>query len=94
MLIRSTLTCETLRGVHQMLRLHYKDRLAKEGDALGIIAAQSIGEPGRSLPCVTDIGDRFESVPSAGHCRCHAGGNKLFNVRTIKNDKRIGRRHQ
>jgi len=49
--IRSVLTCETRRGV---CRLCYgknlaTGRVAEMGDAVGIIAAQSIGEPGTQL---------------------------------------------
>ena len=49
--IRSVLTCETKRGV---CRTCYgknlaTGRIAERGDAVGIIAAQSIGEPGTQL---------------------------------------------
>ena len=49
--IRSVLTCETKRGV--CLKCYGKNlatnRIAETGDAVGIIAAQSIGEPGTQL---------------------------------------------
>jgi DNA-directed RNA polymerase subunit beta' len=49
--IRSVLTCETKRGV--CAKCYGKNlatgRLAESGDAVGIIAAQSIGEPGTQL---------------------------------------------
>ncbi len=49
--IRSVLTCETKRGV--CTKCYGKNlatgRIAEEGDAVGIIAAQSIGEPGTQL---------------------------------------------
>lgn len=49
--IRSVLTCETKRGVCQ--KCYGKNlatgRIAEMGDAVGIIAAQSIGEPGTQL---------------------------------------------
>jgi DNA-directed RNA polymerase subunit beta' len=49
--IRSVLTCETRRGV--CAKCYGKNlatgRIAEEGDAVGIIAAQSIGEPGTQL---------------------------------------------
>ena len=49
--IRSVLTCETKRGV--CLKCYGKNlasgRIAEQGDAVGIIAAQSIGEPGTQL---------------------------------------------
>ncbi len=49
--IRSVLTCETKRGV--CTKCYGKNlatgRITEEGDAVGIIAAQSIGEPGTQL---------------------------------------------
>ena len=49
--IRSVLTCETKRGV--CTKCYGKNlatgRIAEAGDAVGIIAAQSIGEPGTQL---------------------------------------------
>lgn len=49
--IRSVLTCETTRGV--CAKCYGKNlatgRIAEKGDAVGIIAAQSIGEPGTQL---------------------------------------------
>ncbi len=91
-LIRSTLTCETLRGVCIKCygRNLASDRLAKEGDALGIIAAQSIGEPGTQLTMRTfHIGGTASSAYRQPVIAArHAGKIKLFNVRTIKNDKK------
>jgi DNA-directed RNA polymerase subunit beta' len=49
--IRSVLTCETVRGV--CTKCYGKNlasgRVAERGDAVGIISAQSIGEPGTQL---------------------------------------------
>ncbi|RME92460.1 MAG: DNA-directed RNA polymerase subunit beta', partial [Bacteroidetes bacterium] len=49
--IRSVLTCETKRGVCAMCygKNLATGRIAEKGDAVGIIAAQSIGEPGTQL---------------------------------------------
>jgi len=49
--IRSVLTCETKRGVCNKCygRNLATGRIAEKGDAVGIIAAQSIGEPGTQL---------------------------------------------
>ncbi len=49
--VRSPLTCECRRGVCQMCygRLSATGELVQEGQAVGIIAAQSIGEPGTQL---------------------------------------------
>ena len=49
--IRSVLTCETERGVCQLCygRNLATGRLVERGEAVGIVAAQSIGEPGTQL---------------------------------------------
>ena len=49
--IRSVLTCETERGVCQLCygRNLATGRLVERGEAVGIIAAESIGEPGTQL---------------------------------------------
>ena len=50
-LIRSVLTCEAMRGIcaHCYGRDLARGRLVDVGEAIGIIAAQSIGEPGTQL---------------------------------------------
>ena len=76
--IRSVLTCETVKGVCR--KCYGKNlasgRIAERGDAVGIIAAQSIGEPGTQLTLRTfhvggiasvtkaenDITSKFEGV--------------------------------
>ncbi len=49
--IRSVLTCESKRGVCQLCygRNLASGRLVERGEAVGVIAAQSIGEPGTQL---------------------------------------------
>ena len=49
--IRSALTCETKRGICAKCygRNLSTNRMAGEGDAVGVVAAQSIGEPGTQL---------------------------------------------
>ncbi len=49
--IRSVLTCDTVRGVCQLCygRNLATGRLVERGEAVGIVAAQSIGEPGTQL---------------------------------------------
>ena len=49
--VRSPLTCDSRRGVCQMCygRLSATGLVVKKGQAVGIIAAQSIGEPGTQL---------------------------------------------
>ncbi len=90
-LIRSTLTCETEHGVCVKCygRNLASDRVAKIGDALGIIAAQSIGEPGTQLTMRTfHIGGTASSAYKKPEIAVrHAGNIKYFNVRTVKNQK-------
>ena len=49
--VRSPLTCQTARGICQMCygRLPATGKLVEIGQAVGVIAAQSIGEPGTQL---------------------------------------------
>ena len=89
--IRSALTCETRHGVcvkcyGQNLA---SDRLAIEGDALGIIAAQSIGEPGTQLTMRTfHIGGTAKSAYRKPQIASRFEGVLRYeNVRTVKNAK-------
>ena len=90
-LIRSTLTCESARGV--CIKCYGRnlatDKLAEKGDALGIIAAQSIGEPGTQLTMRTfHIGGTASSAYKQPVITArNAGIIKLVNVRTVKNQK-------
>nr|WP_176013156.1 DNA-directed RNA polymerase subunit beta' [Victivallis sp. Marseille-Q1083] len=90
-LIRSTLTCETAHGVCIKCygRNLASDRCAKLGDALGIIAAQSIGEPGTQLTMRTfHIGGTASSVYKQPVLTARNPGKiKMMNVRTVKNQK-------
>ncbi|MCP3966022.1 MAG: DNA-directed RNA polymerase subunit beta' [Lentisphaerae bacterium] len=90
-LIRSNLTCETPHGVCIKCygRNLASDRLAKSGDALGIIAAQSIGEPGTQLTMRTfHIGGTASSAYKQPVIAArNAGTIKLVNVRTVTNQK-------
>ena len=88
-LIRSTLTCETLRGVCVKCygRNLASDRQAKEGDALGIIAAQSIGEPGTQLTMRTfHIGGAASRAAAESSIQVkNKGSIKLSNVKSVVN---------
>ena len=90
-LIRSALTCETLHGlcIKCYGRNLASDREAKIGDALGIIAAQSIGEPGTQLTMRTfHIGGTASGAYKQPVITAHSNGTiKYFNVRTVKNNK-------
>jgi len=89
--IRSVLTCETRHGtcVKCYGRNLANDRLAVIGDALGIIAAQSIGEPGTQLTMRTfHIGGTATSAYKQPLIQARQAGTVQFeNVRTVDNEK-------
>ncbi|MBE6387441.1 MAG: DNA-directed RNA polymerase subunit beta' [Lentisphaerae bacterium] len=90
-LIRSALSCESTHGI--CVKCYgwnlASDREAREGDALGIIAAQSIGEPGTQLTMRTfHIGGTASSAYKQPVITAHSAGVlKYFNVRTVRNQK-------
>ena len=59
--IRSVLTCESKRGVCRSCygRNLATGRLVERGEPVGVIAAQSIGEPGTQLTCFVSRGRTF-----------------------------------
>ena len=87
--IRSTLTCESKRGICVMCygRNLGTGRLAELGEAVGIIAAQSIGEPGTQLTMRTfHIGGTASRVVEASkHESKNPGMVKYHNLRTVVN---------
>jgi DNA-directed RNA polymerase subunit beta' len=87
--IRSTLTCDSKRGICVMCygRNLGTGRLAELGEAVGIIAAQSIGEPGTQLTMRTfHIGGTASRVVEASkHEAKSAGIVKYHNLRTVVN---------
>jgi DNA-directed RNA polymerase subunit beta' len=87
--IRSALVCETKRGICVMCygRNLGSGRLAELGEAVGIIAAQSIGEPGTQLTMRTfHIGGTASRVVEASkHESKSAGTVRYHNLRTVVN---------
>jgi DNA-directed RNA polymerase subunit beta' len=87
--MRSALVCETKRGICVMCygRNLGSGRLAELGEAVGIIAAQSIGEPGTQLTMRTfHIGGTASRVVEASkHEAKNAGVVKYHNLRTVQN---------
>ncbi|MHB0996938.1 MAG: DNA-directed RNA polymerase subunit beta' [Elusimicrobiales bacterium] len=86
---RSVLTCEAEVGIcakcyGQNLATGYQ---VEAGEAVGIIAAQSIGEPGTQLTLRTfHIGGTASRVLENTEARAKSGGKVSFtNLRTIKN---------
>ena len=86
--IRSVLTCECKRG-----RLHrcYGRNLAtgrevEMGEAVGVIAAQSIGEPGTQLTMRTfHIGGTARIEEQSGIEASNAGTVRYQNLKTVEN---------
>ena len=87
--IRSVLTCKTRRGT--CVKCYGRDlsrgTLANLGEAVGIIAAQSIGEPGTQLTMRTFHlgGTASRAVEASVHTARHEGNIKLIDVITVPN---------
>jgi DNA-directed RNA polymerase subunit beta' len=90
--IRSALTCESKRGICVMCygRNLGTGRLVELGEAVGIIAAQSIGEPGTQLTMRTfHIGGTASRVVEASkHEAKNPGIVKYHNIRWTENRDR------
>ncbi|MCX8065189.1 MAG: DNA-directed RNA polymerase subunit beta' [Candidatus Hydrogenedentes bacterium] len=88
-LVRSVLTCEAKRGVCAVCygRNLATGRLVELGEAVGIIAAQAIGEPGTQLTMRTfHIGGAASLQLENPEIRSPEDGKvKFINIRTAKN---------
>src|ERR1700689_3634630 len=86
--IRSVLTCESKRGVCVMSygRNLASGRLVELGEATGVIAAQSIGEPGTQLTMRTfHIGGTASRVSEQSRLDAKSNGTVRFiNLQTVK----------
>jgi DNA-directed RNA polymerase subunit beta' len=89
--IRSTLTCETKYGVCS--KCYGRDlstgQIVNLGEAIGVIAAQSIGEPGTQLTMRTfHIGGTAQKVASKSDViSSHSGIIKLKNLSIIEDER-------
>jgi DNA-directed RNA polymerase subunit beta' len=87
--IRSVLTCESKRGVCELCygRNLATGRIVERGEAVGIISAQSIGEPGTQLTMRTfHIGGAASSGVAQNKQECHYDGfARYININTVKN---------
>ncbi|ARA92750.1 DNA-directed RNA polymerase subunit beta' [Rhodothermaceae bacterium RA] len=85
--IRSALTCETRRGVCALCygRNLGSGRLVEVGEAVGVIAAQSIGEPGTQLTLRTfHIGGAASRIEAESTIKSKfAGRVKFESLRTV-----------
>jgi DNA-directed RNA polymerase subunit beta' len=87
--VRSTITCETRHGVcascygRDLARGH----LVNIGESVGVIAAQSIGEPGTQLTMRTfHIGGAASRAAAVDHIQVKSGGRiRLHNMKTVEN---------
>ena len=86
--IRSVLTCESKRGVCVMCygRNLASGRLVELGEATGVIAAQSIGEPGTQLTMRTfHIGGTASRVSEQSRLEAkNAGTVRFINLQTVQ----------
>lgn len=85
--IRSVLTCESKRGV---CSLCYgcnlgTGRMVESGEAVGVIAAQSIGEPGTQLTLRTfHVGGTASRIEAESTIKSKFGGRVVYeNLRTV-----------
>lgn len=88
--IRSTLTCEASRGVcSKCYGVNLANgRLVGLGEAVGIIAAQSIGEPGTQLTMRTfHLGGIASAALSPELMSEHDGVLVYTGIRTVQNDE-------
>ena len=86
--VRSVLTCEAKRGVCSKCygRNLATGEMAVKGDAVGVIAAQSIGEPGTQLTLRTfHVGGTASNIADDADLRAkHDGNLEIEELRTIK----------
>ncbi|HRO75188.1 MAG TPA: DNA-directed RNA polymerase subunit beta', partial [Crocinitomicaceae bacterium] len=89
--IRSVLTCEMRRGVCSKcygvnLSTH---RMAEIGDAVGVVAAQSIGEPGTQLTLRTfHVGGTASNQATDNDLKAKMNGNlEMEELRTLTTDE-------
>ena len=86
--IRSVLTCESKRGCCILCygRNLGSGKMVEMGEAVGVIAAQSIGEPGTQLTMRTfHVGGTASRVADASHLEAkNAGKTHFINLVTVR----------
>jgi DNA-directed RNA polymerase subunit beta' len=87
--VRSAITCETRFGICRKCygRDLARGHLANVGEAIGVIAAQSIGEPGTQLTMRTfHIGGAASRATAADNVQVRTTGTvNLHNMKTVQN---------
>lgn len=89
--VRSPITCETRYGIcsHCYGRDLGRGRLVVKGEAVGVIAAQSIGEPGTQLTMRTfHIGGAHAYVAKNEVVVGKNGTIRMHNVNTVKHEEK------
>ncbi|OFY50766.1 MAG: DNA-directed RNA polymerase subunit beta' [Bacteroidetes bacterium GWF2_41_31] len=96
--IRSVLTCESKRGVCALCygRNLASGRLVQDGEAVGVIAAQSIGEPGTQLTLRTfHQGGTASNVGSTSKIDSKFDGHlEIEELRTVDFTNNEGKKYQ
>ncbi len=89
--IRSVLTCESKKGVCAKCygRNLANNRLVQKGEAVGVIAAQSIGEPGTQLTLRTfHVGGVASNIAAVSSVTSRYEGTlEIDELRTVKSDE-------
>ncbi|MEX0964723.1 MAG: DNA-directed RNA polymerase subunit beta' [Pseudohongiellaceae bacterium] len=89
--VRSPITCETRFGICRQCygRDLARGHIANVGEAIGVIAAQSIGEPGTQLTMRTfHIGGAASRATAADSVQVkNTGTIHLYNMKTVENIK-------
>ena len=89
--VRSPITCETRFGICSLCygRDLARGHIANVGEAVGVIAAQSIGEPGTQLTMRTfHIGGAASRATASDNIQVkNAGTIHLNNMKTVENSK-------
>jgi DNA-directed RNA polymerase subunit beta' len=91
--IRSALTCESKRGVCALCygRDLARGKMVAKGESVGIIAAQSIGEPGTQLTMRTFHigGTASRQVSQSAHSAKHAARVRFHGISAVRNREGI-----
>jgi len=92
--VRSPITCEAKKGICAMCygRDLSRGKFVSNGEAVGVVAAQSIGEPGTQLTMRTfHIGGVASKQAANNQIQIKADGvARLHNIKTVKNkDKKL-----
>src|SRR5471030_1377121 len=93
--VRTPLTCDTRYGVCAQCygRDLGRGHRINIGEAVGVIAAQSIGEPGTQLTMRTfHVGGAASRAAAANGVEVKSKGTiRLHNIKTVRHEKEIGR---